>query len=135
MKRSQLKALVKECVKEVILEDGLLKSIVSEVAQGLGGSLVVERQEPQAPQHEAKFKQQMNKNRKQVLNAIGKSSYDDVKSKFSNSALFEGTKPLPGGGGAGAPLGVDPSSAGVGIDNIPGMSNWGNILDKMNKRK
>ena len=95
MKRSQLKALVKECVKEVILEDGLLKSIVSEVAQGLGGSLVVERREPQVPQHEANFKQQMNKNRKQVLNSIGKSSYDDVKSKFSNSALFEGTKPLP----------------------------------------
>ena len=47
MKRSQLKALVKECVKEVILEDGLLKSIVSEVAEGLGGSLVVERREPQ----------------------------------------------------------------------------------------
>ena len=135
MKRSQLKALVKECVKEGILEDGLLKSIVSEVAEGLGGSLVVERREPQTTPHEAKFKQQMNKNRKQVLSSIGKGGYDDVKSKFDNPALFEGTKPLPGGAGATAPLGVDPSSAGVGIDNIPGMSNWGNILDKMNKRK
>ena len=96
---------------------------------------MLSRGENLKPRHEAKFKQQMNKNRKQVLSSIGKGGYDDVKSKFDNPALFEGTKPLPGGAGATAPLGVDPSSAGVGIDNIPGMSNWGNILDKMNKRK
>ena len=58
--------------------------------------------------------------------------YEDAKRKFDNPALFEGTKPLPGGN---SPIGVDPSSAGVGIESIPGMSNWGNILDKMNKRK
>mgnify|MGYP003674323769 FL=1 len=135
MKRSQLKALVKECVKEVILEDGLLKSIVSEVAQGLGGSLVIERQEEPVPRHEAKFKEKMKSNRKQVLKSIGKGAYDDAKKKFDNPALFEGTKPLPGGGGSAGPLGVDTSSEGIGLDNIPGMSNWGNILDKMNKRK
>ena len=47
MKRSQLKALVKECVREIILEEGLLKTIVTEVAEGLNAGLVVEsRQAP-----------------------------------------------------------------------------------------
>ena len=41
MKRSQLKALVKECVREIILEEGLLKTIVTEVAEGLNAGLVV----------------------------------------------------------------------------------------------
>ena len=46
MKRSQLKALVKECEK-IILEEGLLKTIVTEVAEGLNAGLVVEsRQAP-----------------------------------------------------------------------------------------
>ena len=132
MKRSQLKSLVKQCVREIILEEGLLKTIVSEVAQGLGAGLVVESRNQPTSNHEAKFKEKMKSSRKQVLSSIGKGAYEDAKSKFDNPALFEGTKPLPGGN---APIGVDPSSAGVGIDSIPGMSNWGNILEKMNKRK
>ena len=132
MKRSQLKSLVKECVREIILEEGLLKTIVSEVAEGLGAGLVVESRQSPAPRHEAKFKEKMKANRKQVLGSIGKNAYEDVKTQFDNPALFEGTKPIPGGS---APMGVDPSSAGVGLESIPGMSNWGNILDKMNKRK
>ena len=44
MKRSELKKLikpiVKECVQETILNDGLLSSIVSEVAQGMGNQFL-----------------------------------------------------------------------------------------------
>ena len=32
-----LKPLIKECIKEVIFEDGTLSTIISEVAVGLGG--------------------------------------------------------------------------------------------------
>ncbi len=132
MKRSQLKALVKECVREIILEEGLLKTIVTEVAEGLNAGLVVESRQAPAPSHEQNFRKQMNDSRKKVIGSIGKSGYEDAKRKFDNPALFEGTKPIAD---SRSPIGVDPSSAGVGIENIPGMSNWGNILDKMNKRK
>ena len=49
MKRSELKEmikpLVKECVQETILNDGLLSSIVSEVAHGMGNQFLVENKE------------------------------------------------------------------------------------------
>ena len=46
MKRAELKKIIKplvrECVQETILNDGLLSNIVSEVAQGLGNQFLVE---------------------------------------------------------------------------------------------
>ena len=104
MKRSQLKALVKECVREIILEEGLLKTIVTEVAEGLNAGLVVESRQAPVPSHEQGFRKQMKDSRKKVLGSIGKSGYEDAKRKFDNPALFEGTKPLPGGN---SPIGVD----------------------------
>ena len=48
--RQVLKPLIKECIKEVIFEEGILSNIVSEVAQGLGGQTIVETQQPTPPQ-------------------------------------------------------------------------------------
>ena len=49
MKRSDLKKvikpLVKECIHEVLLEEGLLSNIVSEVAQGMQGNVIVEKKQ------------------------------------------------------------------------------------------
>ena len=45
MKKSELKKLikplVKECINEVLLEEGLLSNIVSEVAKGMQGQTIV----------------------------------------------------------------------------------------------
>ena len=53
MKRSELKKiikpLVKECVQETILNDGLLSNIVSEVMQGMGNQFLVENKEQVVP--------------------------------------------------------------------------------------
>ena len=53
MKRSELKKLIKpivrECVQETILNDGLLSNIVSEVAQGMGNQFLVENKEEVVP--------------------------------------------------------------------------------------
>ena len=53
MKRSELKKiikpLVKECVQETILNDGLLSNIVSEVMQGMGNQFLVENKEEIVP--------------------------------------------------------------------------------------
>ena len=55
MKKSELKNIIKECVREVIFEEGMLSGIVSEVVQGMGtASLVQERTSPHQQQESAK---------------------------------------------------------------------------------
>ena len=41
-----LKPLIKQCIREVVLEEGLLSNIVSEVVQGLGSQPIVESKPP-----------------------------------------------------------------------------------------
>ena len=49
MKKSDLKQLikplVKECIHEVLLEEGLLSNVVAEVAKGMQGNLMTETQQ------------------------------------------------------------------------------------------
>ena len=48
MKKSELKNIIKECVKEVIFEEGVLSGIISEVATGLRGTTMTVVQETKA---------------------------------------------------------------------------------------
>lgn len=41
-----IKPLVKECINEILIEEGLLSSVVSEVAAGLSGNLITENTAP-----------------------------------------------------------------------------------------
>ena len=41
MKKSELKNIIKECVKEVIFEEGVLANVVSEVANGLQSAPII----------------------------------------------------------------------------------------------
>ena len=90
--RQVLKPLIKECIKEVIFEEGILSNIVSEVAQGLGGQTIVEtKQQPPIPQRdyeeeERVVQQKLQETRKRMLDAIGTDSYNGVD-------LFAGTTP------------------------------------------
>ena len=119
MKKSELKNIIKECVKEVIFEEGVLSGIITEVAQGLVSSPLQEQQMPK-PKQTSSVKQK-------VLGAIGSKGYEDVKQKFSNPSLFEGTVPIAENKGHGALSGVSPGDSGVDISNMPGFSNWGNV--------
>tara|TARA_A100001515_G_scaffold141534_1_gene138667 strand:+ start:75 stop:476 length:402 start_codon:yes stop_codon:yes gene_type:complete len=133
MKKSELKNIIKECVKEVIFEEGVLSGIITEVAQGLSTSTtvnpVLEHAHHKAPPQATK---QMKDSKRRVLDAIGGSAYEDVKNKFSNPQLFEGTRPIPESGKG--PLGsVAPGDSGVDISNLPGMSNWAAVAAKTRK--
>ena len=119
MKKTELKNIIKECVKEVIFEEGVLSGIITEVAQGLTASPAAKPMNEQSRQ----TTRHMTESKKRVLDAIGGSAYEDVKKKFSNPQLFEGTKPIPDSGKG--PLGsVAPGDPGVDISNIPGLGNW-----------
>lgn len=126
MKKSELKQLikplVKECIHEVLLEEGLLSNVVAEVAKGMQGNLVVESVPPRAkaqPKQDMSAKnnearQKLAEHRKKMLNAIGQDAYNGVD-------IFEGTTPMrehkqkQGS----ADLG-DPSDAGVDISSLIG---------------
>jgi hypothetical protein len=120
MKKSDLKQLIKplvrECIHEVLLEEGLLSNVVSEVAKGMQGNLMVEsqpaRQQP-VSQNENIFTKDLQRERKKLLGQLGKDAYNGVD-------LFENTSPSqedpsPGSIDLGAP-----NDAGVDISSIMG---------------
>lgn len=132
--KKELKDLIKECVKEVIFEEGIVSDLVSEIAAGFVKAnllenrtaqprqttteKVLERRE-QPPRERETFKQ----NKKRMTESLNK--------MFGGVDLFEGTTPAPApasGGGQGALSGVDPSDRGVDISSIPGMNNWKHLI-------
>lgn len=118
-----LKPLIKQCIKEVIFEDGTLSNIVSEVAKGLGSATVISESRPSKP----KSMQLESDNdaatrlerKKRMLDAIGRDAYNGVD-------LFEGTTPAPPQQeqGKGALSGVDPRDPGVDISSFASSGMW-----------
>ena len=123
MKKSDLKNIIKECVREVILEEGMLAGIVSEVVRGMGTPVIQERQQVRQPQPSA----HLAETKRKVLDAMGTNSYDDLKGRFKNPELFEGTQPIQEGNGKGALSGIAPNDPGVDITNIPGFGSWSSV--------
>jgi len=130
MKRNQLikilKPLIKECVKEVIFEDGTLSGIITEVVQGLQGSTkqsIVEKKVIKSSAPSAAVVQ-------------ARQSLEETKRNLQNSTglkgIFEGTTPIhqsQENPQHGALSGVAPGDPGVditGIMKIAG-SAWGQL--------
>jgi len=126
-----IKPIVKECINEVLLQEGVLSSIISEVMIGTQGAMLKEQapapaQKParqletdeQAMQRMQERQRQTTSQKRKLLDAIGKDAYGGVD-------LFEGTQALNSGGnpdsGAqvqGALSGYAPDDAGVNIDGL-----------------
>ena len=126
MKKSELKQLikpiVKECINEVLLEEGLLSNVVAEVAKGLRQNVIVESQPvpiQESTQHQRQATQsrtQMQQHRKSLMASIGSDGYNGMD-------LFEGTTPMEGHTPvAGHPDLGSPSDAGVDISSLVGDS-------------
>ena len=124
--------MIKECIKEVIFEDGTLSSIISEVVKGVGEPIVETKQrfpKKPEPQYETdeQAKTRLNKQRKKMMDAIGKDAYNGVD-------LFEGTTPAPAESNTQGPLaGVAANDAGVDISKL--MNKTSAIWAKMNEKK
>ena len=146
MKRSELKEiikpLVKECIAEALIEEGLLYTVVSEVAKGMSPVIMESaprsRERPPEPKLQEQNAQAVNEineqrtrkqkeQRKKLLDMIGNSSYNGVD-------LFEGTAPaapeMSPTSQAHNPLSsVDPGDPGVNIDSFfSGNSKRWNVL-------
>ena len=146
MNKAQLKKLikpvVKECIQEVLIEEGLLTEVVSQVTAGLAKQPLVETREPntkmglgkrtnipndnlfnedlQMQRKSRETNKKLQEHRRKLLDSIGSDAYNGVD-------LFEGTEPLRNTGSPGqahkpSVLGDDPNDAGVDISSIMGNS-------------
>ena len=136
--RKVLKPLIKECIKEVIFEEGTLSTIISEVVTGLDKPMVVEAKKPtqqfetdeQVKARQEKRRLMETQKRKKLLDSIGGDAYNGVN-------LFEGTEPLHSAGSpssaptAQGPLsGVSAQDPGVDISGLFGQKSSA-IWDKL----
>ena len=128
-----LKPLVKQCINEVLLEEGLLSTVIAEVMKGTGAARIVEATQPVQPKIDntvarEKKRKQILERKKKLLNAIGTESYNGVN-------LFEGTTPAKASPSQGASQGalsdVAPNDPGVDISSLVGSAhNWSKMVDK-----
>ena len=118
-----LKPLVMECIKEAIFEEGVLSTLVAEIAVGMGSTPIVEKSQPRKQETKKadtqRVSRRLQESKNKMLDAIGKDAYGGVN-------VFEGTEPLSSGGTPGAspshsPLAnTDPNDEGVNIDGLLG---------------
>ena len=133
MNKAQLKKLikpvVKECIQEVLIEEGLLTEVVAQVASGMSRQPIVENkpkkrndnlfnEDLQMQRKSREANKKLQEHRKKLLDSIGGDAYNGVD-------LFEGTEPLKQSGAPGqahkqSVLGDDPTDAGVDISSIMG---------------
>ena len=63
-----LKPLIKQTIKEVILEEGILSNIVAEVAKGLQGALIVEAKSEKTEHKDYKKEAEILEEQRQARN-------------------------------------------------------------------
>ena len=117
-----LKPLIKQCIKEVIFEEGVLSGIISEVVRGVDAPPVIREQKqvskPKPTNGVAKKK--LEEQRKRMLDAIGKDSFNGVN-------IFEGVEPAREGNQRSPLANISPGDAGVDISQLFN-SNWSKLI-------
>jgi Txe/YoeB family toxin of Txe-Axe toxin-antitoxin module len=120
-----IKPLVKECIHEVLIEEGLLSNVVTEVTKGLQAGMIVEntntstvnKKAEVTKKTSAKTRKKINEHRAKLMNAINKDAYNGVD-------LFEGTQPMTSHETAAPKPGAvdlgNPSDSGVDISSLMG---------------
>ena len=148
MKKSELKKILKplvnECIKESLMEDGLISGIIAEVVKGMNTPQpIVEATQPQADPVMERMKrnafdaEQSNKlkeHKKKLMAAIGGNAYNGMD-------LFEGTTPAPTQASSTAqasPMsGQSSTDPGVDISGLFGAvgRNWNAHMNEMKEGK
>ena len=116
--KSLIKPIIKECIREVLMEEGLRK-VVSESVEPVTKAVQQVTAKPAQPQPENK---KLQEHKKKLMDEIGKKGY-----AAAGFDPFSGTKPLTegqaSGAGAYSPLAnIDPDDKGIDISGIIGNS-------------
>lgn len=139
-----LKPLIRECIKEVIFEDGVLSGLIAEVVKGVEHPSPLTAAAPPKPDPMVERMQrnafnseqstQLKEHKNKLMAAIGGATFRGVD-------LFEGTTPTPsqmGPSQQSAPLaGVSPHDAGVDIGDLFGSvgKQWGAHMTELKESR
>ena len=142
--KKMLKPLVKQCVKEALLEEGVLSSIISEVVMGFKPLLTENKSSNTSPTNQDFSKQKkLLEQQKLELEEERQRTLKEQKIKILNATgfgadIFDDVKPLPSGGGSpgaaqpSSPLaGIEPSDAGIDISGIMALGDAGKKWNKL----
>lgn len=127
MKKSQLrqilKPIVKECINEVLIEQGLLSNIISEVVRGLQPIQQPATQSKPVMQESKLIEQQRQELEQQKFEMMKEQKRKLLDAAGFGTDIFAGTDPMhessePSDGQAGALSGISPNDPGVDIAGI-----------------
>lgn len=140
MKKEQLqkilKPLIKECIKEVIFEEGVLSNIIKEVAVGIGSQQTIVESVQEPSQDFSRQRIELQEEARAAMQEKKRRLEESMGGGFSG--IFDSTEPLSSGGSvqkegsAQSPLSAyAPNDAGVdinGLMNIAGGHNWKKMI-------
>ena len=78
MKKSEFKQMIKESVKEVLIEEGVLKNVISEVVKAVGQSQVTQSPSPEQLSFTQQASQEAAENKIKQLTALAKATTDAI---------------------------------------------------------
>jgi len=130
MKKSELKKilkpLIKEAVKEVLFEPGVLSKVIAEVAQGIQKTPIVEAKEASL-QQDKEAERLHEKKRQERIKRLNEST-------GLNASVFEGVSDIKDAPSSAPLSGVNPSDSGVDISGIAklagGSKKWKTLIGK-----
>jgi len=115
--RKLLQPMIKDMVKQTLLEEGLLSNIVSEVAQGLVLAETTRSPTRPAPRQPSQDE------------SIEAARRDLQSTKAENKHIFESTQPTPSGTGNGPMSGTPANDAGIDLSRIlGGERDWSKLI-------
>ena len=140
--REMLKPLIKECIKEVIFEDGILSKVVSEVTLGLGAQVIQETNNTAVSPSQPDFSRTNNvelqeesqrdleKRKRKLEESLGGGAYSGI---FENiTPIAKAGAPSDANGSAASPLSsYAPNDPGIdinGLMNAVGGHNWKKMI-------
>ena len=111
-----LKPLIKQTIREVLLEEGILSQVVSEVVKGMGGKTLTEVKRGPGPAEIRRQEEELEKQRQEKIRRLNES----VGSIAPGVNVFESTQPIgESDDGPGKALsGVASNDPGVDISGI-----------------
>ena len=127
-----LKPLVKQCINEVLLEEGLLSTVIAEVVKGTSGSHIIETKKVKKglSENQLKLREKLKERQKKLFEAVGADAYNGV--NVFEDITPTSNPPAPGESQVQGPLsGVSPNDPGADISSLMSMSNnWTKMVDK-----
>lgn len=120
MKKEQIKRIIKpmvrECINEVLLQEGVLSNVISEVVKGMQTTIVESNKSEPDPAHLLELEERYEAERQERIRRLNESvGYD----------FFDQTEPIPESQESsqyGALAGVSSRDQGVNIDGLMAMA-------------